>query len=409
MDAEIPERRRSDTDLTSNAGRSAAFRFVFIMGIVSLFADMTYEGARSVLGPFFAALGASGAVVGVVAGAGELIGYALRYASGHLADRTRRYWPIAFAGYAINLLSVPALGLARSWPVASMFTIGERFGRGVRKPANNAMISYAGSQLGQGWVFGFREAMDQTGATIGPLLVAGALAIGLGFNHAFALLAIPAFLSLVVMTAAWRLFPVPSSFEKAQAHLGGNHRAAYWIYAAGAACLAAGFADFPLISYHFAKAHVFGADVIPVIYAAAMLSAAVASIGLGRLYDRFGTPLLVITFIVVAAYTPLAFLFGGWVALIGAFLWGIGMGAQDALFPALVAKITPQQTRASALGTFDAIYGIAWFAGSALMGLIYDRSLVAVVIFGVSAQLVGVPLVALASTRHRHAEAAIAK
>src|SRR5581483_338609 len=142
------------------------------MSVVSLFADMTYEGARSVTGPFFAFLGASGAVVGFVAGFGELLGFGLRYLSGRIADRTRQYWGTALVGYAINVLAVPLLAFARTWPAAGALVVGERVGRGIRKPASSALISYAGSELRHGWVFGFREAMDQTGATISPILVA---------------------------------------------------------------------------------------------------------------------------------------------------------------------------------------------------------------------------------------------
>src|SRR5450830_1308752 len=75
----------------TDSSASAALRFVVFLGVVSLFADMTYEGARSVTGPFLAILGASGAAVGIVAGFGELVGYGLRLVSGFIADRTRRY------------------------------------------------------------------------------------------------------------------------------------------------------------------------------------------------------------------------------------------------------------------------------------------------------------------------------
>ena len=380
-----------------------AFRFVLLMSIVSLFADMTYEGARSALGPFFAALGASGAVVGFVSGLGELLGFGIRYLSGIAADRTHRYWDLGIAGYAINVLCVPALALARTWPIASALVLGERTGRGLRKPATNALMSYAGSQLGHGWVFGFREAMDQTGATIGPLLIAGALFLGYSFNKAFAILAVPALLALAVLLFARRQFPVPQSFE-AQSHdtSDGKHPTAFWIYAAGAAFVAAGFADFALVAFHFSKAHTFSNDAIPILYAGSMLAAAVASPLLGSAYDRFGNRTVVLAFLIASAYAPLAFLGGPFVAVAGAVLWGIGMAAQDVLFPAIVAKLVPAASRARAFGTFDAIYGIAWFAGSTLMGVLYDRSLVVVVIISLVLQLaLGLPLLALAASRGR--------
>src|SRR5712691_9525448 len=96
-----------------------AFRFVLTIGIVNLFADLTYEGACSITGPFLGSLGASATVIGIVVGFGELLGYGLRSVSGFLADKTHKYWLVAFVGYAINMLAVPALALAGNWPIAA--------------------------------------------------------------------------------------------------------------------------------------------------------------------------------------------------------------------------------------------------------------------------------------------------
>src|SRR6185437_3231972 len=165
-----------------------AFRFVFIIGIVSLFGDMTYEGARSINGAFLGSLGASGAVVGFVAGFGELLGYGLRSITGYFADKTHKYWLVLFVGYAINMLAVPALALAGNWPMAAALILAERTGKALRKPSLDAMISYTGKSLGRGWVFGFHEAMDQTGATIGPLLVSLVLFLHGGYRNGYLLL-----------------------------------------------------------------------------------------------------------------------------------------------------------------------------------------------------------------------------
>lgn len=383
-----------------------AFRFVLLMSIVSLFADMTYEGGRSIAGPFLAHLGATGLVVGLVAGFGELAGFALRYASGTVVDRTRKYWATAFLGYAINLLTVPALALARAWPMAAGLIVGERFGRGVRKPATGAMMSHAGSQLGQGWVFGFNQAMDQTGATLGPLLVAAILTLHGGFSHAFGSLAIPALLALAVLTVAQRQFPVPRDLERHAAESAGFPPSrAFWIYAAAGGCLAAGFADFALISYHFSKTHLVSNGLIPVLYAAAMLVGAATAPFLGRAFDRYGTALLAAVFAVSAAFAPLAFLGTLPLAIVGMMLWGLGMGAQDALLPALVVQLAPADRRATALGRFDAVYGVAWFLGSAAMGALYDRSILALVVFSLVLQIgCALPLLFIGGRLHHAAK-----
>ncbi|MGH7736644.1 MAG: MFS transporter [Candidatus Tyrphobacter sp.] len=374
---------------------SRPFRFVFTLGIVSLFADMTYEGGRSIAGPFLAHLGATGLIVGFVAGFGELVGFGLRVASGAAADRTRRYWTIAIVGYAINVLAVPALALARTWPVAGALFIGERFGRGVRKPSVSAMIAHAGSQIGQGWVFGFHEAMDQLGATIGPLIVAALLAFHDGFSRAFAVLVIPALLSLATLAVARRAYPSPGDLEKHAAPRFERFGRAYWLYVAAGACIAAGFADFALVSFHLSKAHVVANALVPVLYAGAMLLGALGAPILGRMYDRSPLVTTLVAFGIAPLFAPLAFFGGEAVAIAGVALWGVGMAAQETLLVAILAGLVPASRRATAMGTFDGFYGVAWFAGSVIMGALYDRHVLGLVIFSVVLQACALPLLVI--------------
>src|SRR6266498_5145307 len=126
----------------------SALHFVVIIGIANFFADFTYEGARGIIGPFLGSLGASAAVVGFVAGLGELMGYGLRSVSGYFADKSHKHWAFAFIGYAINMLAVPALALSRQWPLAASLVVSERVGRGIRKPTVEAMLSYASKSIG---------------------------------------------------------------------------------------------------------------------------------------------------------------------------------------------------------------------------------------------------------------------
>src|SRR5213078_2995748 len=194
---------------------STAFRFVIVVGIANLFADMTYEGARSSSGQFLGSLGASAAVVGFTAGLGELLGYALRSVSGVISDKTGKYWIVTSVGYIINMLAVPALALAGSWPLATGLIVAERTGRAIRKPSTEAMLSFAGKHIGQGWVFGLNEALDQTGAAIGPLILSVILFERRNYQAGFALLLIPALITIVVILAARYFFPEPHDLEPA--------------------------------------------------------------------------------------------------------------------------------------------------------------------------------------------------
>ena len=379
----------------------SALHFVLIIGIANFFADFTYEGARGIIGPFLASLGASAAIVGVVAGLGELLGYGLRSISGYFADKTHRHWAFAFVGYAINMLAVPALALTGQWQPAAGLVVAERVGRGIRKPTVEAMLSYAGKSIGAGWVFGLNEALDQAGATIGPLLMALVLYLNGGYRTGFGVLLIPALLCLATLTTARLLHPRPHELEKGAAHTlaTANLTRAYWIYLAAGALIAAGFADFALIGFHFQKTNIVPANVIPVYYAVAMASSALASIPLGRLFDRFGANISLFAFSISAAAAPLIFLGTSGSTLIGMIFWGIGMSAQGSLFQAMLTGVIPPQKRSTAFGLFDAGYGIAWFLGSAAMGLLYDKSILAVALFAVILQLAALPILFIANKR----------
>jgi MFS family permease len=372
--------------------KNRALKFIIIIGIVSLFADMTYEGARSITGPYLAMLGASAVVVGFVAGFGELVGYGLRIFSGYAADKSGKYWSITLFGYTVNLLAVPLLALAGRWEVAAVLIILERTGKAIRVPARDAMLSHATKKVGRGWGFGLHEALDQIGALLGPIIVAVVLFLRGGYQNAFAILLIPALLALSVLMAAKLLYPHPRSFEPYQPQMKrkGLPRV-FWIYVIAAAFLAIGYADFPLIAFHFQKASVVSTDWIPVFYAVAMGVDALAAMAFGRLFDRIGVSSMVIISAISWLFAPLVFLGDFNLALLGMVLWGIGMGAQESIMRAAVAEMSPSDKRASAYGIFNTLFGLSWFAGSVAMGFLYDLSIVSLVIFSSVAILLSIP------------------
>lgn len=378
-------------------------RFVVLLGVVSLFADVTYEGARSITGPFLALLGASGTAVGLIAGLGELIGYTLRLISGYLADRTGRYWTLTFFGYALNLLSVPLLALAGRWELAAVLMIAERVGKAIRTPARDAMLSRATHEVGHGWGFGLHEALDQIGAVSGPLIVAAIVAGGGGYRSGFAVLLVSAIVALGLLGTACWLYPNPQDLAPVS-KLGGDRRfpRVFWLYLGAAALVAAGYADFPLIAYHFGRNRIVPEGGIPILYAVAMGVDAIAALVFGRLFDRFGLPVLIASSVISALFAPLVFL-GGFVgAVLGMAVWGVGMGAQESVLRAAVATMIPSDRRGTAFGLFNAGYGLAWFAGSVILGLLYDRSIAGVVLFSVLAQLASIPVLFAVMTGRRN-------
>ena len=377
----------------TNFSLPTAWKFILFLGVVSLFSDMTYEGARSISGPFLGTLQAGAITVGVVSGLGEFLGYALRLASGYLTDRLGAYWAITFIGYSINLFAVPLLALAGSWEMAAMLMLLERLGKAIRTPARDAMLSHATTEVGRGWGFGFHEAMDQIGATTGPLIVAGVFYLRGSYEAGFAVLLGPAILALAVLITAARLYPHPQHLEVGPAKLetAGLSRL-YWYYVLAAALIAAGYADFPLIAYHFRQTGVVPEIWIPIFYAVAMGVDALSALVLGRLFDRLGMTVLIAAPLLSAAFAPLVFWGGFSGALAGMVLWGIGMGALESIIKAALADMVPKDRRATGYGIFHTGFGLFWFLGSALMGVLYEVSLPGLVVFSVAMQLLAVPI-----------------
>ena len=373
--------------------KSRALKFVLLIGVMSFFADFTYEGSRSITGPYLALLGASAVVVAIVTGFGELLGYGLRLVSGRLSDRTGQFWPITIFGYIIQMLSVPLLALAGNWPVAALLIIIERVGKATRNPPRDVMLSHATKEMGYGWGFGVHEALDQSGALVGPLVVAAVLALRGEYQIAFAVLLVPALITLSILVVARVTYPRPEEMETHPPDVkatGLPH--VFWVYLAGAVLVAVGFADFPFIAYHFARTSTVSSALIPVFYSVAMGVSGGGSLLFGRLFDRFGLSVLIPLTLLSALFAPLVFLGNSWVALVGVALWGLGIGVHESIIPAAVATMVPVQRRASAYGLFTAGYGIFWFLGSAIIGILYSISIPVLIAFCLIVELAAIPL-----------------
>jgi predicted MFS family arabinose efflux permease len=385
------------------AKRSApsAFNFVLTLGIVNLFADMTYEGGGSINGPFLGSLGAGAATISIVAGLGEFLGYSLRSVAGYIADKTGKYWPITFIGYAINLLAVPAMALADHWVAAAILILAERTGRAIRKPTVGAMLSYSTGKLGRGWVYGLNTALDETGATIGPLLMALVLFLKGDFRTGYALLLISSLFALGALVVARIIFPVPAHIEEGgqrTARAGGFTRA-YWLYMAAGTCFAAGLMSFELISYHLAKSGTASEYWVPMLLGIATGFGVLVNIVLGRLYDRRGLPVVLVAVVISAFFSPLVFLGGFFAALIGMLMWAVGYATEDTLLSAIVAGELPEGKRSLAFGLFYTGYGVGWLVGSVATGLLYEESIPAMIAFAVAVQLASLPLFVLAARK----------
>lgn len=364
--------------------RASALRFIVCLGIVSLFADMTYEGAHSIIGPYLEDLGATALKVAIIAGVGEMLGASLRFFSGRFADRTRAYWTITFFGYAMNVIAVPALAFAQNWQTAAVLIILERTGKALRGPARDVLLSGATQEVGHGWGFGLHSIMDQTGAVIGPLLMVAAVARSHHFGPSFLWLAFPALGTLAALLMARVLNP--DRVRSAKAQVSQAVPRLFWTYVAAAGLLACGMVDFPLLAYHFQAAKISTAVEIPLLYAGAMAVNGLTALLFGRLFDRIGLNSLVLGILISLLALPFGFLGGAWGAVASVACWATGLGAQDACLRSGVATVVSMNKRGTAFGSFNGVYGVSWFLGSVAMGVLYSRSLVALVIFGIATQ-----------------------
>jgi len=364
-----------------------AFLLIVLLGLVSLFADVTYEGARSIVGPFMKTLGASAAALGFAVGLGELIGYAFRLVSGVLSDKTKKYWLFTILGYTVNLLAVPMLAFAGNWQVALVLILMERFGKAMRTPARDTLLSFASEEVGAGKSFGIHEALDQVGAILGPLSLTFALAFGKSYRFCFFILFIPALIALALLLTARIVFPSPQKTTRERREVDRKLSGAYWFYLLVVSMIAFGFADFPLIAYHMKNVELTKDFLVPAIYSVAMAADAVSALVFGYLFDKKGFVALVYS-VFLSAFFPLLS-FSSYFPLIfaGTVLWGIGMGAQESIMRAVVAKIVPQEKRGFAYGMFFTVYGVFWFLGSWILGILYDTNRLYLILVSFLAQL----------------------
>ncbi|HOP66704.1 MAG TPA: MFS transporter [Methanoregulaceae archaeon] len=354
---------------------------IVLMGTVSLFGDIVYEGARSVTGPYLLVMGASAFTVSVVAGLGEFLGYGIRLISGYFADRTRNYWVFTITGY-LMIGAIPLLVFAGSWETAAFLLIVERIGKGIRSPSKDAILSHAAKECGRGFGFGIHEAMDQIGAVLGPLLFSGALLLYGEYQPGFALMSLPFLLLVVALVVAWRKIPDPQQLEEhddtQQTDLFPGIMVPYSLFTA---FVMAGFFVFPLLAFHFKQLSIVPDAQIPFFYAIAMGVDAVVALIIGKAYDRRGIGVLFLLPILGACVPVLAFSFGYPGALLGTILWGAAMGVQETVLRAAVADYTHISKRGTAYGILNTVYGAAWFAGSVTMGMLYEFNISLLIAF----------------------------
>jgi MFS family permease len=383
-------------------------RFVVWFGTVSAAGDFVYEGARSVIGPFLAHLGASAAVVGLVTGIGEATALVFRLFTGRIADRTGKPWPQTIFGYALTMVCVPLLSVSSGLTSASLLYNGERFGKAVRTPARDIMLAHASAATGRGKAFGLHEALDSAGGLLGPLLFAAVLALGASYRLGFALLAFPGAAALLILARLRAAVPDPSEYdpgaqvsESKRLRLETRLPGMFWLYTAFSAATMLGFSTWAVLAYHLTVRHVVPASVVPILHAIALAISGVTALGFGRIYDRVGMRGLIVVSPLAAAIPWLSFSRSVAAVVAGAVVWGVTVGVHESTMRAAVTDLVPPSRRGAGFGTYTAIYGLTWLAGAAIIGVLYThgRTVIGISVDSVQVVALALFLVVLARTR----------
>ena len=392
------------------------WHFVLCFGLVSLFADMVYEGARSIIGPYLATLGASATIVGAVAGAGEFIGYGLRVVSGYLVQRRGHYWAWTITGYALTVLSVPLIGATNVMAPALVLYGTERLGKAVRSPAKDTLLSHASTQTGRGTAFGVHQAMDQAGAMAGPLLLAAVLSQHEGdYRLAFGVLIVPGVVVLGLLFWLRHRVPDPAAYEVgalvpdaprevSAGHDDGSVRVGLppllWQYIGAIALLSLGVASFPLLAFHAQTQHLLTPVQVPLLFALAMLVDGVSGLLMGRFYDRRGPQVLLVV-PVAAGVAAIAFTHNATLVWVGVAVWGVVHGVMDSTVKAVVTELVAPAARSIAFGWLAFVRGLGLLVAGVALGFAYDQSITLVIVLILGANAVAMAVLAWVLARLR--------
>jgi MFS family permease len=351
-----------------------AYIAILMMGIVSLFGDIVYEGVRGIVPDYLKFLGASATIVGIIVGLGELISYFSRIIGGFLADKTHSYWPLMLLGYGL-IFSLPSLFFCNffgGWILAALLIIIERIGKGIRAPARDTILSFVSTGVGPGKAFGLHELLDQIGAILGPLIIAGIFAFTSSYSISFSFLFLPYLLLLISLYLVYNFlkkYEIPSTMEKIKISI---TKGIVSFYILAITLNSIGILPSALILYRasqLADIGIIDRWFIPLLYAGIQLIDAPSALFSGFIYDKIGLLTLIVPFIISFFIAPITFIPSNslLIIIISAMLYGIVLGTQESIYRAAIADIVPQNIRGTAYGIMNAALGI----GILIAGLIY--------------------------------------
>ncbi|MFP3318542.1 MAG: MFS transporter [Thermoplasmata archaeon] len=356
---------------------SPNLRLIILIGIVSFFADMTYESARSIIPQYFTyVLGGSVFALGIVIGIGDFLGYSFRSVSGKISDRTRNYWGMMFLGYTINLFAVPLLALANNYIIASILIIMERMGRATRIPPRDYVISTVASENRIGYSFALQNLLDQAGAVIGPLIISVMLFYNYGYRDAFLFLAIPATLSILSLYVSYKYSKKEINFEPRKKIERGIKKRHLMYYFVGIGLSAAGIFH---ISFILVLAQGFLEQYeVTLIFTLAMVGEGIFGFIFGIVYDKIGKEIIIIGPILAILIISMVSFHNILVFMLLGLLFGAFTGINDTVTRSVVASYIEEEHRGSVFGALNTSYGYGLLVASIFVGYFFNQILIIV-------------------------------
>ena len=386
---------------------------IFLLGIISLMGDVVYEGSRGLITPYLDFLGASAFLIAFVGRFGEFLGYALRLVSGKLADTTKAYWVFIFLGYGL-IASIPLLGVTRILEIAIILVLLERIGKAIRAPSRDAVLSIVSRGVGAGKAFGIHELLDQIGAILGPLIVAGLMFYtGNNYNLTFSYLSLPFIVLLVILAYTYKKIGWKKSnrletiSEKNESV--GKLGKPFYIYTFAVLLNTTGLIPFELILY---KANAILEPIsqiwiVPLIYTLIQGVDAPIALFAGFAYDKFKIRVLILPFALSIIPTLLAMANANMSMLIAAAVFfGLVLGMQESIYRAAVPNFAPISSRGTAYGVFSTAYGIGMLISGAIYGLMAQLNILysAVIAYAVVTQTAAIALLLNAYSKTKISE-----
>ncbi|MCP8309161.1 MAG: MFS transporter [archaeon] len=372
----------------------AAYMAILLLGIVSLMGDVVYEGSRGIIPDYFNFLGAPALIVGLIMGLGEFLGYAIRLVSGILADATKAYWLFIFVGYGL-IAAVPLIAFSWSWELVALLILVERFGKALRSPPRDTVLSVVSKGIGSGKAFGIHEFLDQIGAILGPLIVVALMLYTKNdYSNVFKFMIIPYFVLLLVLSYTYKSTRYQTYAEKRIEEKQGLTRP-FYIYTVAVTLNTIGLIHISLILFKASEIlqPVHQQWIVPVLYLVVQgVDAPIALIS-GYVYDRAGVKVLIMPFIFSTLPPILALLSNQLLMLIFAsVVFGLVLGMQESIYRAAVADLSPLSSRGKAYGLFNTAYGLGFLASGTIYGSFMDYRIpiIAVVGFALLTQIIAI-------------------